>query len=124
MPSQGTGIVWGIATSAVSSGSVIVTGEDYKREADKVEVKNSVGDVVSIYYHNSRTSLSVKCFPSGASASTVALPAIGSMVTLTAAGDADINGDWIVDSCGKARKSDGIVEFDLSLTRYANVTPA
>ena len=124
MPSQGTGIVWGIATSAVSSGSVIVTGEDYKREADKVEVKNSVGDVVSIYYHNPRTSLSVKCFPSGEDAADVTLPAIGEMVTLTAASDAEIAGNWIVDSCGRARKSDGIMEFDLGLMRYAGVTPA
>lgn len=124
MPSQGIGIVWGIATSAVSSGSVIVTGEDYKRESDKVEVKNAVGDIASVYYHNARTTLSVKCFPSGDDAADVVLPSIGEMITLTAASDGEIAGDWIVDSAGRARKSDGIMEFDLGLIRYAQVTPA
>ena len=123
MPDQiGIGIVWGIATSAVSSGSVIVTGEDYKREADKVEIKNSLGDIAAVYYHNRRTSLSVKCFPSGENAVDVVLPAIGDTITLTAASDAEIAGLWVVDSCGRARKSDGIMEFDMGLMRYSEIS--
>lgn len=122
--SQGIGIVWGIGTTVVSSGSVTVTGEDFKKEADKVEVKDSSGNVASIYYHNRRRTLGIKCYPSGEGADATALPDIGDMVVITAPLDADLAGNWLVDSVSKARKSDGIVEFDLGLVSYAGVTPA
>ena len=127
---QGTAIVWGVSAtnltgfSAAVSGAYTITGEDVAFEADKTEVKDSNGEFATIYYNNGRTTLGLKAFPSGASASATALPAIGEKVTVTASGDSDVAGDWIADSVSKARKNDGIVEFDIGLIDYDGITPA
>lgn len=125
---QGTAIVWGTASSdigaftAAVSGAYTLTGEDYAREADKTELKDGNGEIKSVYYNNGRETLSLKCYPSGSSASATALPTIGEMVTVTASGDSDIAGNWICDGVSKARKQDGIVEFDISLIAYDGIT--
>ena len=125
---KGTAIIWGISTSnmtghsAAVSGGYTFTGESLTKESDKVEVANGNGEIVTAYYYNGRKTLSLKCYPSGASASAVSQPAAGDTVTVTI-GDADITGDWICESSGKERAQDGIVEFDVSLIDYDNITP-
>tara|TARA_R110002020_G_scaffold13730_3_gene49206 strand:+ start:292 stop:684 length:393 start_codon:yes stop_codon:yes gene_type:complete len=126
---QGTAIVWGTASTdvvstAIATGTVSVTGEDFAREADKNEIRGADGSISSIYYYNQRNTLSLKVYPSGSSADADSLPALGEKVTITAAGDSDLAGDWIADSVSKSRKVDGIVEFDLGLTQYSGITPA
>jgi len=123
----GTSIIWGVSTtnltgfSAAVSGGYTVTGEDLTKESDKEEIRDGNGEVKTTYYYNGRKTLSVKCFPSGGSASATSLPGAGDTVTVTS-GDADITGDWVCDSASKARKQDGIVEFDLSLINYDGIT--
>lgn len=127
---QGTAIVWGVSATdltgftAAASGGYTVTGEDHASEADKVELKDRNGEIKSIYFYNSRSSLSLKCYPSGSSASATALPSIGELVTVTSSTDSDIAGNWICDSVSKARQTDGIVEFSIGLISYAGVTPS
>jgi hypothetical protein len=127
---QGTAIVWGVSTTnltgftAAVSGAYTVTGEDVASEADSVELKDRNGEIASVYYYNGRTTLSLKCYPSGASASATALPSIGEKVAVAAATDSDIAGDWICNSISKARTSEGIVEFDIGLISYDGVTPS
>jgi len=122
----GTSIIWGVSTtnltgfSAAVSGGYTVTAEDLTKESDKEEIRAN-GEVVTTYYYNGRKTLSIKCFPSGGSASATSLPGAGDTVTVTS-GDADITGDWVCDSASKARKQDGIVEFDLSLINYDGIT--
>ena len=125
---QGTSIVWGtsstdVVSTAIATGTVSVTGEDFARESDKNEIRGSDGAISSIYWYNQRNTLSVKCYPSGSSADADSLPELGEKITMTAA-DTNIDGDWIVESCSKSRKVDGIVEFDLGLTQYSGITPA
>ena len=124
---QGTGIVWGTASTGLTytaSATVTPTGEDYAREADKHEIKGSDGNVKTLYFYNYRETLSLKCFPSGSSADATALPTIGEKVTVAASGDSQIAGDWIADSVSKSRSVDGQVEFDLGLIKHEDVTPA
>ncbi len=121
------GVAWGLSATGISytgSATVNSSGEDHTKEADSVEVKDNAGDVVGVYYYNYRDTLSLKCFPAtadGSVATDATTPEIGSKVTLVAA-DGDIAGDWVATGVSKSRKTDGIVEFDLSLTKWANMT--
>jgi len=126
---QGTAIVWGVSAtnltgfSAAVSGAYTITGEDVAFESDMLEV-NGTNGVETVYFWNGKTTLGLKAFPSGASASSTALPAIGEKVTVTASTDSDVAGDWICESVSKARKNDGIVEFDIGLKNWDGITPA
>ena len=126
---KGTAIAWGVSTtnltgfSAAVSGGQFITSEDITREADKEEIRNGVGEIVSVYFYNGRVTLSLKAYPAGAAGSTIAYPGIGDEVTVTST-DSDINGEWICDGASKARKQDGIVEFDISLIKYDSVSTA
>lgn len=127
---QGTAIVWGCSTTDITGFTAAVTGatttssEDFSSESDKVELKSKSGEIQTVYWFNGRNTLSLKCYPSGASASATALPTLGEKVTVTASSDSDIAGDYICDGVSKSRKQDGIVEFDLSLISYDGITPA
>lgn len=125
---KGNAIIWGVSTTnalgytgAVSSG-LTFTGEDLTKQSEKVEVKDRNGEVVTAYFFNGNRTLSLKCYPSGVSASATSLPGAGDTISLTS-GDADISGDWICETAGKARAQDGIVEFDISLISYDQITP-
>ena len=125
---QGTAIVWGVSSTdmtgftAAVTGGYTFTGEDVSFENDKVELKDRNGEIKSVYYYNGRKTLSLKCYPSGASADATALPTIGEMVTVASSTDSDIAGNWIAESVSKARTQEGIVEFDLTLVDYDGVT--
>ena len=122
--------MWGVSTtnmtgfSAAVSGGYTVTGEDLAQEADKVELKDRFGEIKTVYYYNGRVTLGLKCYPSGASASSTSTPVIGEKVSVWAATDSDITGDWICDSISKARSNEGVVEFDIGLVAYDGFTPA
>lgn len=125
---SGTSIVWGVSstdmsgfTAAVAAGYTF-TGEDLGFEADKVELKNRSGEITSVYTYNGRTTLSLKCYPSGTGASPTSLPKPGETVTVTSTSDSQIAGNWLCESSSKARTNEGIVEFDISLTRYDGIT--
>lgn len=125
---KGTAIVWGVSTTnttgftAAVSGAYTFTGEDLTKQSDKVEVRDRNGEIVTAYYYNGSRTLSLKCYPSGASASPSSTPGAGETVSVTS-GDADINGDWICEGSTKTRAQDSIVEFDLSLMSYDQITP-
>ena len=125
---SGTAIVWGVSTTnmsgftaAVSNGYTF-TGEDLGHEADKVELKDRSGEITSVYTYNGRTTLSLKCYPSGSSASPTSLPTPGETVTVTSSTDSTINGNWLCESSSKARSNEGVVEFDISLVAYDGIT--
>ena len=124
---KGTAIIWGVSSTnltgftAAVSGGYTVTGEDLGKEADKEEIRDGDGEIKSVYIYNGRKTLSLKCYPSGASADATSLPGVGDIVTVTS-GDSDVSGNWICDSASKARKQDGIVEFDISLINYDGIT--
>ena len=84
-------------------------------------IKNNIGETVGAYYWNYRWKLSLSVFPAGSSANVV-LPAIGSKVTITAANDTKMAGDWVATAVSQERKADGIVEFKLDLTAWDNLT--
>ena len=123
----GTSIIWGCSSTnltgftAAVSGGYTITGEDLSREADKEEIRDSNGEITTAYYYNGRKTLSLKCYPSGSSASATSLPGVGDTVTV-ASTDSDLNGNWISESASKARAQDGIVEFDISLINYDGIT--
>ncbi len=125
---KGTAIIWGISTTnltgfsgAVSAGYT-VTSEDLSKESDKEEIRDENGEIVTAYYYNGKKTLSLKCFPRGGSASATSIPGAADTVTVTSS-DSDISGDWICESASRARKQDGIVEFDVSLISYDSITP-
>ena len=125
---SGTAIVWGVSTTNMSGFSAAVsngytfTGEDLAYEADKVELKDRNGEITSVYTYSGRTKLSLKCYPSGGSASATSLPTPGETVTVTSSTDSSINGNWLCESSSKARTNEGIVEFDISLVAYDGIT--
>lgn len=124
----GTAIVWGVSSTnmtgftAAVSGGYTFTGEDVGFEADKVEIKNREGSVTSVYTYNGRKTCSLKCYPSGSSASPTSLPVPGETVTVTSSTDSHIAGNWLCESSSKARTNEGIVEFDISLVQYDDIT--
>lgn len=123
----GTSIIWGISStnltgfSAAVTGAYTITGEDLSKESDVEEIRDSQGEIKTLYFYSGKKTLSIKCFPSGSSASSVSLPGAGDTVTVTSS-DADITGNWACLSASKARKQDGIVEFDLSLVNHDGIT--
>ena len=123
----GTSIIWGCSSTnltgftAAVSGGYTITGEDLSREADKEEIRDSNGEIKTAYYYNGRKPLSLKCDPSGSSASATSLPGVVDIVTVTST-DSDLNANWICESASKARAQDGIVEFDISLINYDGIT--
>ena len=125
---RGVAIIWGVSTtnmtghSAAVSGGYTFTEESVGKEADEVLIKNRLGETTTAYYYNGRKTLSLKCYPSGSSASAVSQPAAGEAVSVWAATDADIQGTWICQTSTKARTSEGIVEFDLSLIQYDGIS--
>ena len=125
---SGTAIVWGVSTTNMSGFTAAVangytfTGEDLSYEADKVELKDRSGEIKSVYTYNGRSQLSLKCYPSGGSASATSLPTPGETVTVTSSTDSSINGNWLCESSSKARTNEGIVEFDISLVAYDGIT--
>lgn len=125
---SGTAIVWGVSTTnmtgftAAVSGGYTFTGEDVGLEADKVEVKDRNGEITTVYTYNGRKTLSLKCYPSGSSASATSLPTPGETVTVTSATDSQINGNWLCESSSKARSNEGVVEFDVSLISYDEIS--
>jgi len=127
---QGTAIVWGVSTTnmtgftAAVSGGYTFSGEDWAEEKDKVELKDKSGEIKTVYYYNTRKTLSLKCYPSGDNASATSTPLVGEQVAVSSATDSDISGDWICDSISKARSQDGVVEFDIGLVSYDGITPS
>ena len=125
---SGTAIVWGVSTTnmtgftAAVSGGYTFTGEDVGLEADKVEVKDRNGEITTVYTYNGRKTLSLKCYPSGSSASATSLPTPGETVTVTSSTDSQINGNWLCESASKARSNEGVVEFDISLIAYDEIS--
>ena len=117
-------VVWACAVTGVAytgSGSMTSQSESWSEEADEVEIKSAAGETVGVYYYNYRKKLSLNVFPSGSSANVV-LPSIGLKVTLTAANDSKLAGDWVCTGVSQERKSDGIVEFKLELSQWDNLT--
>ena len=125
---KGVAVIWGVSTtnatgfSAAVSGGYTFTGEDLGKEATEVLIKDRQGETTTAYYYDGKKTLSLKCYPSGGSASSVSQPAAGDLVSVAAAGDADIAGNWICTSSTKSRKQDGIVEFDISLVNFDGIT--
>jgi len=123
----GTSIIWGISSSnltgfsAAVSGAYTISEESLEKTSDVEEIRDSQGEVKTLYFYSGKRTLSIKCFPSGSSASAVALPGAGDVVTVTST-DSDISGNWACLSASKARKSDGIVEFDISLINHDGIT--
>lgn len=124
---KGTSIIWGVSTSnltgfsAAVSGGYTFSGEDLSKESTETLVQDENGETVTAYYYDGKKTLSLKCYPSGASASATSLPGAGDTCTVTS-GDADISGNWICQSSSKSRKQDGIVEFDVSLVNFDGIT--
>ena len=117
----GVGIVYGTAVTGLTytaSAEITSTGETFERNADKTELLGSDGTVQSLIIFKRNDTLKLKCYPSGAAADADALPGIYNLVTVVAAGDANIAGVWRAEKVSKERKVDGHVEFDLSLIRY------
>ena len=124
---KGTAIIWGVSATNLTgftasvSGGYTITGEDLGKEADKEEIRDRSGEIKTVYLYNGRKTLSIKCYPSGASASATSLPGIGDKVAV-ASNDGDIVGNWMCDSASKSRKQDGVVEFDLGLISYDGIS--
>ncbi len=126
---QGAAIVWGVGTTgiggyaAAANATHAFTSEDFSYEADTAEIKNGYGNVITQYFYNYRKVLSLKCFPAGSGASATSVPVAGETVTVTAASDALIAGDYVATSVSRARSGESHVEFDIELTKYDYVTP-
>jgi hypothetical protein len=124
------GVCWGVAgtgftyTGAATVLAVKNNGEDYKRSADKHEVKDGNGEVIGLVFNNQQEELTLRVYPYGstlANANTAnVLPAIGDKFVVIAADDAEIAGNYIVESCGKARTIDGHATFDITVRAYAS----
>ena len=125
---KGVSIIWGVSStnmtgfSAAVSDGYTFTEESVGKESSEVLVKNRLGETSSAYYYDGRKTLSLKCYPSGSSASAVSQPASGDSVTVVAATDADVAGTYICQSSTKSRTSEGVVEFDLSLISFDGIT--
>ena len=125
---QGTAIVWGVSTTDLTgytaeAGEATVSGEDWSEESSNVELKDKSGITKTIYWYDAKKKLSLTCYPSGASADATNLPSMGEKVTVTAATDSNIAGDWICNGISKSRKVDGVVEFKIDLMQYEGITP-
>lgn len=117
----GVGIVYGTAVEGLqytAAAEITSTGETFERGADKSELLDGNGAVQTIVVSKRNNSLKLKCYPSGAAANANALPGLYELVTVVAPNDSDIEGVWLAEKVSKDRKTDGHVEFDLSLIRY------
>lgn len=126
---KGLGVCWGVAGTAFTyTGAATVlnvknNGEDFKKSADKHEIKDGSGDVIGLVFTNQQEELSLRVYPSGSTLAAAntnnVLPSIGDKFVVTAADDAEIAGNYVVEACGKQRTIEGHTTFDITLRAYA-----
>lgn len=119
----GIGIVWGTSATgfntATGTADWTSTSESYSVDHDRTDLKDADGDIATAIITNRRVTLKLKCYPSGANASSY-LPSPLTKVTVTAPNDPQVDGDYLVEKASKERKLEGHVEFDFELVRYVD----
>jgi len=135
---HGVGVAWGLGSYydkaggdawTTGVGALVNTGESFSYESDKAEVRNNVGETVSVRYFNFRQTLSLKLYPSATSGGAYDYddrPYPGARMVLTAAEtggylDNDMSGTWMVDSVSSERSPDANKTYDVSLSRFTGI---
>ena len=92
--------------------------------ADVGEVKNGANTVISVNISNSQRECTIEAIPTHATdASTVVLPAVGTVLTLAGLSPATINGDWNVASGASFATDngpDGATKMTIPLKQYVS----
>ena len=95
--------------------------------ADKAEAKDSDGEMQNLKFRNDRIQFSFTAAPIGAAASDAEailedLPKIGSLATITCAGNAQIatpsGGCTVIDACTGKLTPDGHAVIDMTVTHW------
>jgi hypothetical protein len=95
--------------------------------ADKAEAKDSDGEMQNIKYRNDRVQFSFSAAPIGAAASDAEaiaedLPKIGTLATITCAGNAQIatpaGGTTVIDSASAKFSPEGHAVIDMTVTHW------
>ena len=131
---KGKGIVFGLTSTGFTfAGAAALgiepTGETLRHEAEITRFKDKSGEDVGAVVFNRSRRLTLNAYPTGAdtSAANTAnnLPNPGEPCVITDGTDAEIgtpNGNWMVESCEKAKSNGEITTFSIELSNSA--TPA
>jgi hypothetical protein len=125
---KGLGVVWGLATASTATfgAGALVQSANFGVEADVAEIRNSVGDVAALVFHNQRQTLSVEVIPSAATIANAQaasiLPEPGTLVTITDASDTEVagthTGKFVCMSATKAKTNTGVNVLTFNLTQW------
>tara|TARA_R100001463_G_scaffold36092_4_gene78169 strand:- start:6482 stop:6901 length:420 start_codon:yes stop_codon:yes gene_type:complete len=125
---KGKGIVFGItstgfAFAGASALGIEPTGETLRHEAEIVKFKDKQGEDVGAVVFNQSKRLTLNAYPTGSDTSGAGtannLPNPGDRCQLTDGTDAEIGGEWMVESCEKAKTNGEITTFTIELANSA-----
>jgi hypothetical protein len=119
----------GIAETTFLTGKIILQSADFENAADKGEVRNAAGDVVSEYFYNQSSKANLEYFATGTTIAGVtanlSLPTIPTILNITACADlpALIKTNWMYKGGGKITGSNtDAKKITLPLEALTNIT--
>lgn len=121
---KGKGVVFGVTSSGFTFAGTAVgiepVGETLRHEAEITMVKDKDGDDVGAVVFNKKKRLTLNAYPTGsniADANTANnLPNAGEQCVITDSSDSEIAGNWMVESCEKAKTNGEITTFSIELS--------
>jgi len=97
----------GIAETTFLTGKIILQSADYENAADKGDVRNAAGEMVSEYFYNQSFKANLEYFATGTTiagvTANVTLPTVPTILNITACADmpALIKTNWVYKGGGK-----------------------
>ena len=125
---KGVAISFGVSASEIAgftgavSGGYKFTAADLSKTANKLDIADGDGEITSQYIYGGSESLSLKAYFAGSSLDVTSTPAVGEVCTITAANNADIAGNWLVDQIAVSESNESHTTFDLTLSRVDGIT--
>tara|TARA_R100001129_G_scaffold184157_2_gene168364 strand:- start:1123 stop:1554 length:432 start_codon:yes stop_codon:yes gene_type:complete len=114
-----TGFAFGATASGASALGIEPNSQTIRQEAEITRFKDADGDDVGAVVYNQTKRLTLNAYPSGttlAAANTANnLPTPGQACVITDGTDTEAAGNWMVESCEKAKSNTEITTFTLEL---------
>jgi hypothetical protein len=126
---------YGVVTAHDTNGTVTWTGiatavtlnpqsATITKSADIGEVKDGANKVISVGVSNSQNAATFEVIPTHATdASTIAIPAVGTVITTSGFEPTELNGTWNMDTGGSMSTDngpDGSTKMTLPVKQYAD----
>lgn len=121
-----------LATAGATPVAVIITDMSFNKSSSMEETADADGDIAQVTYHGFKSSLTIQCYPYGATRAAAntanALPNVGDVVKIVAGTtqDADIAATagtfWSISSASKQRTNSAKASWTLECSKWGGIT--